>query len=146
MDIYYTNSVENIQHNQLQGFFVDWPTHPSPERHVEILHASHGVELAIDTETNQVVGFITVISDGILAGYIPLLEVLPEYQGKGVGKELVNRITARYENLYMLDVCCDDSVIPIYADNRFLQVAGMVKRNYERQSATEPECIDNSDS
>ena len=117
------------------GFFVDWPNHPSPERHLDILRASHGVELALDNSTNQVVGFINIISDGIFAGYIPLLEVLPEYQGKGIGKELANRILTRYNNLYMLDVCCDDTVVPFYASKGFLNVSGMIKRNFEQQSA-----------
>jgi hypothetical protein len=56
--IEYTSSTNRIEHTQLQGFFVDWPSHPSSERFLEILRASHGVELAIDSDTNQVVGFI----------------------------------------------------------------------------------------
>ncbi len=77
-DIKYINTTESIEHSQLDGFFVDWPTHPSTERLLEILQASHGVELAIDSKTNQVVGFINIVSDGIFSGYIPLLGVLPE--------------------------------------------------------------------
>lgn len=133
--IKYISTAEVIRHAQLVGFFVDWPNHPSPERHLDILRASHGVELALDNSTNQVVGFINMISDGIFAGYIPLLEVLPEYQGKGIGKELTNRILTRYNHLYMLDVCCDDTVVPFYASKGFLNVSGMIKRNFEQQSA-----------
>ena len=134
-NIEYINSAENIEHTQLNGFFVDWPDSPSPQRHLEILRASHGVELAIDTSTHQVVGFINVISDGIFTAYIPLLEVLPEYQGKGIGKILTDRILDRYNNLYMLDVCCDESVAPFYEAREFLKVVGMVKRNFKQQSA-----------
>ena len=134
--IRYINSAETIEPTQLSGFFVDWPIHPSTNRHLEILRASHGVELALDTSTNQVVGFINVISDGIFTGYIPLLEVLPEFQGQGIGKKLIDHITARYENLYMLDVCCDESVEQLYASKEFVKVSGMVHRNYNRQDAT----------
>lgn len=135
-DITYTNTVEQITHSQLDGFFVGWSKHPSPEKFLKILQASHGVELAIDTETNQVVGFINVVSDGIFTGYIPLLEVLPEYQGRGIGKTLIDRILARYNDLYMLDVCCDKSVEQLYASKGFSKASGMVRRNYEKQNAT----------
>jgi ribosomal protein S18 acetylase RimI-like enzyme len=135
-DIKYINTTESIEHSQLDGFFVDWPTHPSTERLLEILQASHGVELAIDSKTNHVVGFINIVSDGIFSGYIPLLEVLPEYQGKGIGNELTNKIISRYQHLYMLDVCCDESIEQFYASKNFAKVSGMVRRNYDRQDAT----------
>ena len=135
-DIKYIHSAENIEHLKLNGFFVDWPDSPSPQRHLDILRASHGVELAIDTSTNQVVGFINVISDGIYSAYIPLLEVLPAYQGQGIGKELLNRIVARYHHLYILDACCDESVEEFYASKDFIKVSGMVRRNFESQNAT----------
>jgi ribosomal protein S18 acetylase RimI-like enzyme len=70
----------------LQGFFVGWPSPPSPERHLELLRASTHVVFAVEGE--RVVGFVTAISDGTLSAYIPLLEVLPEYQRCGVGSEL----------------------------------------------------------
>ena len=134
--IKYINSAEHIVHSQLSGFFFFLPTHPSNERFLEILQASHGVALALDASTNQVVGCINVISDGIFAGYIPLLEVLPEYQGHGIGKKLIDLIIARYKSLYMLDVCCDESVEQFYDSKKFIKVSGMVRRNYNRQNAT----------
>jgi len=133
--ITFQTTLDDIEPHQLTGFFVDWPNHPSPKRHLEILRTSHGVELAIDNTTNQVVGFINVISDGLFTAYIPLLEVLPSYQGSGIGGTLIDRITHRYSHLYMLDVCCDENIVPIYNEKGFIKVAGMVRRNFERQSA-----------
>jgi hypothetical protein len=52
-NIDYINTAETIEHTQLVGFFVDWPNHPSPRRHLDILKASHGIELALDTSTNM---------------------------------------------------------------------------------------------
>ena len=40
-------------------------------------------------------GFVTALSDGDFAAFIPLLEVFPEYHGQGVGSELVTRLLAR---------------------------------------------------
>ena len=131
----YQSTVDGIESSQLTGFFVGWPSHPTPAKHLDILQASHGVELAIDTSSGQVVGFINVVSDGVFTGYIPLLEVLPEYQGLGIGGKLINRIAERYKHLYMLDVCCDEDIVPVYRSRGFTQVAGVVRRNYDRQTA-----------
>ena len=55
----------------------------------------------------SVVGFVTAVSDGVLSAYIPLLEVLPEYQDRGIGSELMRRILEQLDDLYMVDVLCD---------------------------------------
>ena len=125
---------DGIEASMLQGFFVGWPNPPSPERHLDILKASHGIELAIDTTTGHVVGFINVISDGCFSSYIPLLEVLPDHQGRGIARELIRRIVTRYGELYMLDLCCNDDIATLYSAHGFHKVSGMVHRNYDRQS------------
>lgn len=70
------------------------------------------MQLALDGDT--VVGFVTAISDGVLSAFIPLLEVLPEYRSKGIGKELVRRLLAQLERFYMVDLCCDAGLEPFY--------------------------------
>ena len=109
----YVSTADGIQHDQLTGgFFVGWPARPSPQRHLELLRGSHAVELAVDGE--QVIGFATAISDGAISAYIPLLEVLPEYQGQGIGTELIRRLLVRLDGLYMVDLSCDASLEPFY--------------------------------
>ena len=71
-------------------------------------------DVVVAKEGNQVVGFDTAISEGVVSGYIPLLEVLPAYQGRGIGTELVRRVLDRLANLYMVDVICDEDVAPFY--------------------------------
>jgi ribosomal protein S18 acetylase RimI-like enzyme len=110
--IEYAESVAGIEARHLEGFFVGWPQSPSPERHLELLRRSDYVVLARDHE--RVVGFVTAISDGVLSAYVPLLEVLPEYQGRGIGSELMSRLLARLESLYMVDLCCDAGLEPFY--------------------------------
>ena len=110
--IEYAESLDAVEPEHLEGFFVGWPSPPSPERHLEILHGSAAAVLARDGE--RVVGFVTAISDGVLSAYLPLLEVLPEYQGRGIGSELVRRMLARLGRLYMIDLSCDDELEAFY--------------------------------
>ena len=107
--VQFIDSAENLTVGQLAGFFVGWPKRPTPETHLKILQNSRHVVLAIDESTDNIVGFITAISDGVLSAYIPLLEVLPEYQGQGIGKELVRRILGLLSDYYMVDLTCDEN-------------------------------------
>ena len=109
----YVSSAEGIHHDQLTGgFFVGWPVKPSPQRHLELLRGSYAVELGLDA--GRVIGFATAISDGVVSAYVPLLEVLPEYQGQGIGTELIGRLVARLEGLYMIDLSCDANLEGFY--------------------------------
>ena len=101
--ISYIDTSEGIDAEQLQGFFVGWPNPPAPETHLRILAGSYAVLLACDDATGAAVGFITAISDGVSCAYIPHLEVLPAYQGRGIGSELARRILDRLRHLNMID-------------------------------------------
>ncbi len=92
--------------------------------------------IAVDCNSNQVVGFITAISDGVLSAYIPLLEVLPACKDKGIGRELVHRMVKELDNIYMIDLCCDDDLVPYYDKLGMMQTNGMILRNYNMQSGS----------
>ncbi|CEG27087.1 GNAT family N-acetyltransferase [Bacillus sp. B-jedd] len=128
----YTHTLEEITADMLNGFFVGWPNPPSPETHLKLLQNSSHIVLAVEGE--QVIGFITAISDGVLSAYIPLLEVLPEYQGKGIGQELVSKMLEHLRGIYMIDLCCDDDLVPYYEKFGMFKANGMLFRNYDRQS------------
>jgi len=118
----------------LRGFFVDWPNPPSPQTHLKLLENSSNVVTAVDEQSKQVVGFITAISDGVLSAYIPFLEVLPAYKNRGIGKELIKRMLDELSNIYMIDLCCDDDLIPLYEKFGMIRSNGMLMRNYKMQS------------
>ena len=134
--IVYTASLQGITPTKLSGgFFAGWkPKTPSPETHLRILLGSAKVVLALEGETGPVVGFVTAVSDGVLAAYIPFLEVLPSHRGRGIGKELVRRILAELGNLYMVDLLCDAELQPYYEKLGMQKSLGMVIRNYARPS------------
>ncbi|TKI59493.1 GNAT family N-acetyltransferase [Lysinibacillus mangiferihumi] len=130
----YKNSLKGISANMLNGFFVDWPNPPNPQTHLRLLQNSSKIVLAIDEHTNEVIGFITAISDGVLSAYVPLLEVLPPYKNKGIGKELVSRMLKELDEIYMIDLCCDDDLVPYYEKFGMMKTNGMVYRNYAMQA------------
>ena len=130
----YKTTIKNIKAEQLQGFFVDWPNPPSPKTLLKLLQNSSKIVVAIDPSTDKVIAFITAISDGVLSSYIPFLEVLPQYQGQGIGQYLVEKMLEQLDNIYMIDLCCDDHLIPYYEKFGMFQSTGMVKRNYKMQA------------
>ena len=123
----YLTSVGAVEAHQLVGLFEGWPAPPTPETHLALLRGSSHVVLA--QEGGEVVGFATAISDGVLAAYVPLLEVRREWRGKGVGHELVRRLLAQLEGLYMVDVVCDPDLIPFSESFGMVPLAGMARRN-----------------
>ena len=135
--IWYCESADDLTAADLQGFFVGWPNPPAPETHLRLLRGSSHIVLARDGEMDQggaVVGFITAVSDGVLSAYIPLLEVLPEYQDRGIGSELVRRMVDRLSDYYMVDLLCDTELQPYYERFAMRRATGMMLRNYDRQA------------
>jgi ribosomal protein S18 acetylase RimI-like enzyme len=132
--IRYEDSVDVIRPDQLRGFFSGWPEHPAPETHLELLRGSDLVVLAIDTEFSAVVGFVTAITDGVLAAYLPFLEVLPAYRRRGIGSELVTRVVARLRDLYMVDLVCDPDVLPFYESLGFRAGTSAMIRSQSRRA------------
>ncbi|HUZ01853.1 MAG TPA: GNAT family N-acetyltransferase [Thermomicrobiaceae bacterium] len=134
--IQYRESADGVRPEQLRGFFVDppWPNPPSPETHLRLLRGSDHVVLAVDDAGDRVVGFVTAVSDGVLSAYVPLLEVLPDYRGRGIATELMRRLLARLEGLYMVDLVCDPELEPFYTRLGLRPARAMVRRNVARQS------------
>ena len=134
----FTSSLDGITPARLDGHFMDWPNKPAPEAHLRILEGSDFFVLAIDEETEHVVGWISAISDRVSSAFIPHLSVLPEFQGKGIGTELVRRCIEHYNEIYAIDLMCDEDVVPFYAKSGLKRAIGMVSRNYARQNCDRP--------
>nr|WP_026293757.1 GNAT family N-acetyltransferase [Saccharibacillus kuerlensis] len=130
----YLNSLESIQADSFaDGFFDGWSNHPSPETFLRILQGSAYVVLAQDEETGKIIGFVNALSDGVLSAYIPLLEVVPSYKGRGIGRELAQRMLEQLGNYYMVDLMCDPELESFYARQGMRPSNGMMRRNYKNQ-------------
>lgn len=132
--ITYTTDISTLKPEELSGFFVGWPNPPTTERFKQLLRGSYKVIVAMDKD--KVVAFITAISDGVLSAYIPFLEVLPEYQSLGIGAELVKQMKQELSQLYMIDLLCDEELIPYYEKQGMSRASGACMRNYARQSGS----------
>jgi ribosomal protein S18 acetylase RimI-like enzyme len=127
----YQTTLENITPQQLTSFFAGWPKRPSPEKHHDILNGSAHIVLAVDRDSARVVGFVNAISDGVFSAFIPLLEVLPEYQGRGIGRELFSRMLEQLRGYYAIDLICDDQLQAFYEKLGLTKLTGMALRHYE---------------
>ncbi|TDP02314.1 GNAT family N-acetyltransferase [Flavobacterium sp. 245] len=78
-------------------------------------------------EGKKLVGLGNAISDGFLTVYYPHLLVLPEYQGKGIGKMIVDKMQEKYSHFHMQMLTADGKAVDFYKKNGF-----------ERAGKTEP--------
>ena len=137
MTIEYLDSLDHVTADDLGGFFAGWPNPPSPATHLRLLRGSRHVILAREQGARQIVGFITALTDGVLCAYIPLLEVLPAYRGRGIGTALMERMKGRLRDYYAVDLLCDPEVQPFYRRLGMQPLHGMGLRNYGRQAGRE---------
>ncbi len=128
----YKREMDNVSISD--GFFHGWPNPPSKEKYRQILENSYVAIVAIDDSNNEIIGFINAIGDGILSAYIPLLEVLPDYQRQGIGKNLVRKMLGKLSEIYMVDLSCDEELQPFYEKLGMMRSQGMMLRNYNNQS------------
>lgn len=130
MTVEYRTTAEGITREQLAGgFWAGWPVPPTVEQHLAMLRGAEVTVLAIDPAAGLVVGYITVIGDGVLTASIPLLEVLPDWQGQGIGSELVGRALEVLGPRYMVDLVCDDDLVPFYQRLGFRRHGAMIRRD-----------------
>ncbi|MCE1245221.1 MAG: GNAT family N-acetyltransferase [Firmicutes bacterium] len=135
--IIFTDDIRSVSIEKLDGFFIGWPNPPSREVFLKLLDGSDYAVVAIDESNDNVVGFITCISDNILTAYIPLLEVLPEYQNQGIGAKLMRMVFEKYHHLYKVDLCCDLEMQEYYSRFEMIKIHGMSRIKYQHQSGFE---------
>jgi ribosomal protein S18 acetylase RimI-like enzyme len=126
--IRYTEDMTAVTETMLTGFFVGWPKAPSAQQHLAVLRGSFRSVVATDEATGRAVGFVNMISDGVLTAFIPWLEVLPEYQGRGIGTALMQQVLGT-EGLYSVDLVCDEPLLPYYAKLGMTAIPGAGLRN-----------------
>ncbi|WP_394677371.1 GNAT family N-acetyltransferase [uncultured Sphingobacterium sp.] len=102
-----------------------WSAADKPELLIKALLNSHSLVTAWGSTT--LVGLGNAISDGYLVVYYPHLLVLPSYQGKGVGRLIMDKMQEIYKGFHMQMLTADGNAINFYKKNGF-----------ERAGQTEP--------
>jgi ribosomal protein S18 acetylase RimI-like enzyme len=134
--IVYTDSLEGIAPENLRGFFRGWSHQPEPETHLRILQNSDAVVVAIDDRTGNVIGFITAITDKVLTAHIPYVEVVPNYRGQGVGRELTRRMMEKLKDYYLVGLVCGLGLQGFYSSFGMTPASAMILRNLEATQDT----------
>ncbi len=94
-----------------------WSASKEPEELYEGLMHSHSLITAWDDK--KLVGLGSAISDGHLVVYYPHLLVLPEYQGKGIGRIIMEKMQEKYGALHMQMLVADGKAVDFYENAGF---------------------------
>lgn len=100
--------------DQLQDLFlsVEWSSGHFPDKLAIAMRNFKTVFSAWDGE--KLIGMICAMDDGVMNAYVHYLLVRPEYQGKGVGQQLVERMKAQYKDYLRIVVVAYDKEVGFY--------------------------------
>jgi GNAT superfamily N-acetyltransferase len=89
-----------------------WSSAEKPEKLIPALRNSHTLVTArID---NELVGIGNAISDGHLVVYYPHMLVHPAYQGKGIGRKMMQAMQSIYGDYHQQMLTADGEAIEFY--------------------------------
>lgn len=113
MNIVYRDT-QNFEPENLKDLFlsVEWSSGHYPEKLVVAMKNSGSVFTAWDND--KLIGLINALDDGIMTAYVHYLLVNPEYQGKGIGKELVRLISEKYKDYLRIVLIAYDKEVGFY--------------------------------
>jgi GNAT superfamily N-acetyltransferase len=89
-----------------------WSSAEKPSELKNALLNSHSLITAWDE--GKLVGLGNAISDGYLVVYYPHLLIHPEYQGKGIGQMIVDKLQEKYKDFHMQMLTADGKAIDFY--------------------------------
>ncbi len=124
MMITYTDK-KDFSVSDLEQLFksVDWLSGNYSDRLKKALDNCETVFTAWDGD--KLVGLVNAIDDSELTAYVHYLCVNPDYQGRGIGGELLNRIKDKYKNyLYIILIAENEELVKYYKQNGFEHVEG----------------------
>ena len=108
-------TIHDFSEQDLKDLFlsVEWSSGHFPEKLVIAMKNFKTVVSAWDGD--KLVGMICAMEDGIMNAYVHYLLVRPEYQGKGIGKVLVEKIKETYKDYLRIVVVAYDKEMDFYA-------------------------------
>jgi GNAT superfamily N-acetyltransferase len=118
INIIYKN-IKEINAEELKNLFlsVEWSSGHYPEKLTKAMKNSDTVFTA--WENDKLIGLVNALDDGIMTAYVHYLLVNPEYQCKGIGKELVNLIKEHYKDYLRIVLIAYDKEAGFYENCGF---------------------------
>jgi ribosomal protein S18 acetylase RimI-like enzyme len=96
-----------------------WSSSEKPELLFKALMGSETLLSAWDE--CKLVGLANAISDGFLVVYYPHLLVMPDYQGRGIGAQLVQLMKNRYASFHQHMLVAEANAIEFYRKCGFVR-------------------------
>lgn len=96
-----------------------WSSAEKPNELYKALTNSHSLFSAWDNY--KLVGIGNAISDGHLVVYYPHLLIHPDYQGKGIGQMIVQKMQEKYGDFHMQMLTADGKAIEFYKKVGFVR-------------------------
>ena len=118
-------NIKTFQEKDLKDLFesVGWVSAKYSDRLVKALANSDTVISVWDDE--KLVGLINLLDDGELTAYAHYLLIRPDYQHKGIGRELLSRVKEKYKNyLYLVLTAENKEVVSFYEKQGFRVTEG----------------------
>lgn len=105
---------DSLEHEEVLALYRanGWSSADKPEQLLAALRHSHSLVTA--RLAGRLVGLGNAISDGHLVVYFPHLLVLPELQGQGVGRLLMQVLLERYKGFHQQMLTADAEAVPFY--------------------------------
>jgi ribosomal protein S18 acetylase RimI-like enzyme len=91
---------------------LQWSAAEKPDILLKALAGSHAVITAWDRD--RLVGLGNALSDGFLVVYYSHMCVHPDYQGRGIGRGIVDRLKKRYTDFHQHTVLSDGKAVGFY--------------------------------
>ena len=113
--------IHEFGREELERLFlsVGWSSGHFPDRLVAAMRNFGSVFSAWDGE--RLIGMVCVMDDGIMNAYVHYLLVDPAYQGKTVGRTLVERIKEKYRDYLRIAVIAYDDELAFYENCGFVK-------------------------
>lgn len=113
MEIEYKD-IHEFDEEDLKDLFlsVEWSSGHFPDKLAIAMKNFETVFSAWDGE--KLVGLVSSMDDGIMTAYVHYVLVRPDYQKKGIGKELLRRVREKYEDYLRIVVISYDAEIEFY--------------------------------
>ncbi|MBP6611684.1 MAG: GNAT family N-acetyltransferase [Paludibacter sp.] len=114
MNIITYKETKELKSKDLQDLFlsVEWSSGHYPDKLVIAMQNSSTVYTAWSDD--QLVGLINVLDDNIMTAYVHYLLINPQFQGNGIGKNLVDYIKNKYKDYLRIVLIAYDDETPFY--------------------------------